>query len=97
MNKIEYAERAAVYREAIDKYGVGAQLTVAIEEMAELAKELCKYNRGADNIDHIAEEIADVTIMLEQLRVIFNCNDAVCEQMDAKIERLRGRLNNDTK
>ena len=33
---------------------------VAIEEMSELTKELCKNGRGQENTNHIAEEIADV-------------------------------------
>lgn len=40
----------------------------------------------------IIEEVADATIMLEQLRLIFGINDEVCEAMDAKIERLRERV-----
>ena len=39
-------------------------------------------------LDKIAEETADVTIMLEQLRLIFGLNDMVCEAMDEKVERL---------
>ena len=92
MNKITYEERKAVYETAICKYGSRAQIDMAFEEMAELQKELCKHARGKDNLEEIAEEIADVTIMLEQLRLIFNVNEKVCEYMDQKILRLRERL-----
>ena len=37
-------------------------------------------------------KIADVTIMLEQLRGIYGLNDAVCDHMDAKILRLQSRV-----
>lgn len=40
----------------------------------------------------IIEEVADATIMLEQLRLIFGINEEVCEAMDAKIERLKERI-----
>lgn len=40
----------------------------------------------------IIEEVADATIMLEQLRLIFGINDEVCEAMDAKIKRLKERV-----
>ena len=50
-------------------------------------------DRMEDAIPSIIEEVADATIMLEQLRLIFGINDEVCEAMDAKIERLKERVN----
>lgn len=92
MNKIPYMERCAVYRKAIAKYGADKQMTVAIEEMSEVIKELCKLQRGIGNRDHLAEEIADATIVLEQMRMLFNLNQAVCDKMDEKIERLQRKV-----
>ena len=92
MNKIGYDERREVYAKAINRYGVDKQMTKAIEEMSELTKELCKLKVGGGSIYNIAEEIADVTIMLEQLRIIFDVNDEVCKQMDNKILRLERRV-----
>ena len=67
-------------------------MIVAIEELSECQKEICKILRGGENFPHLAEEIADATIMLEQLRLIFNINDQVCECMDSKVRRLEKRL-----
>lgn len=92
MNPITYPEREKVYAAALEKWGEGMQCLVAIEQLSELQKEICKRFRGADNIGSIAEEIADVTIMLEQLRFILDINDKVCEEMDYKIKRLQMRL-----
>lgn len=93
MNQIDYDTRLAVYDEAISKFGDRKQVTVAIEEMSELTKELCKWLEGRlEDTDSISQEIADVTIMMEQLRIIFECNDDVCQDMDFKIERLSKRL-----
>lgn len=92
MNKIDYDMRKAVYQDAIATYGAENQEKMVIEEMSELAKEICKHWRGRDNLDAIASEIADVKIMLEQLCLIYNLNDAVCDQMDKKILRLSDRL-----
>lgn len=58
------------YAEAVRAYGKQSQLVMAMEEMSELTKELSKNLRGADNFKALAEEIADVEIMLEQLKVI---------------------------
>ena len=89
--RIPYSERRRVYEAAIDRYGIEPQLRMVIEEMSELTKELCKFFRGKDNLDDIADETADVAIMLEQLQLIFNLHD-VSKHMDAKVERLAGKL-----
>lgn len=91
---ISIKDRYEVYKDAIALYGPRHQLTVAIEEMSELTKEICKNNRGNDNRDHIIEEVADVYVMLEQLEIIFNIEPReVLEVMNAKIERLAKRVN----
>ena len=79
-------------KKAIDTYGNMMQIIVAIEEMAELTKELCKQLRGRDNLQEIAEEIADVNIMMEQQQIIFDCAERVKDYENAKLQRLRGRL-----
>lgn len=92
---ITYAERRDVYLAAIEKYGSDCQIWKAVEEMAELTKELCKVQNsrqvGATR-ESIVDEIADVTIMMEQLRLIFNVNDDVQERIDFKVQRLAGRI-----
>ena len=92
MNKITYDERVQVYTNALIAYGEEMQLTVAVEELSECQKEVCKVLRGYGNMDHLAEEIADATIMLEQLRYFLGLNDLVCEKMDQKIMRLDAKL-----
>ena len=92
MNKINYEDRKKVYQAALNKWGVDLQTMMAVEEMSELTKEICKIKRGKIDLDALADEIADVTIMLEQLREIYGLNDAVCDHMDAKILRLQSRV-----
>lgn len=89
---LSYAARTGVYADAIDHFGIKAQMLMAVEEMSELTKEICKNFRGADNREQIAEEVADVTIMLEQLRIIFGFNDEVKKYMDRKVSRLAEKL-----
>lgn len=79
---------------AIKKYGPEMQKTVAVEEMSELIKEICKDKRGNDNYLPISEEIADVEIMLEQLKLIYNVGPLVEVQKQNKLKRLQERLNN---
>lgn len=92
MNKITYAQREHVYARAFARYGAANQMVVALEEMSEVQKEICKAMRGEANLDHLAEEIADATIMLEQMRLSFGLNDLVCQKMDEKILRLEDKI-----
>lgn len=75
--------------------GKQSQLIVAMEEMAELIKELSKSIRGQKNPVAISEEMADVEIMLEQLKVIFSNHAEVDRVRCAKLERLAIRLADD--
>ena len=93
-NKINITQRQVVYRKAIERFGPPNQMIKAIEEMSELTKVLAKIlvMGGEVSLDEIIEEVADVTIMMEQLRLMYNINDEVCEMMDSKIRRLEGRV-----
>jgi hypothetical protein len=92
MNKIPYEERKVVYAYALIRYGNANQLVVALEELSECQKEICKVMRGDGNLEHLAEEIADATIMLEQVRLMYGLNELVCKKMDEKVKRLEDRL-----
>lgn len=88
MNKIDYEERQAIYERAIARNGSLLQCIVALEELSEAQKEVCKLLREQGSKERLAEEVADATIMLEQLRVIFGINEEVCGYMDEKVQRL---------
>lgn len=81
-----------VLKEAIKRYGKEEQITVAIEELSELTKELCKAKRGIGHQDHIAEEIADVRIVLDELMIIYDNRHRVSNWYNAKLRRLADRI-----
>lgn len=81
-----------IYEQALAHYGGKMQTMVCIEEMSELQKELCKHARGAKNVDAIAEEIADVQIMLTQMMILHNCELKVSEEKRRKLIRLAARI-----
>ena len=66
MNEITYDQRVEVYTDALVTFGERTQMVVALEELSECQKEICKYMRGYGNAEHLAEEIADAAIMLEK-------------------------------
>lgn len=88
--------RRDTYSEAVRAYGKQSQLIMAMEEMAELTKELSKNIRGEKNTSAISEEMADVEIMLEQLKIIFGNRAEVdrvrCEKLDRLVVRLTDEL-----
>ena len=92
MNMIPYSERCKTYTNAMLAFGERNQMIVAIEELSECQKEICKILRGGEDYRHLAEEVADATIVLEQIRLMFNINDCVCDFMDKKIKRLDDRV-----
>lgn len=90
-NEKKEIDEREIYRQALEKWG-WLQKIVAIEEMSELQKELCKNLRGRLGVYAIAEEIADVEIMLEQMKLLFNIENDVNGWKEEKLKRLAKRL-----
>ena len=88
---------AKILEAAITKYGTVPQVIVAIEEQAELIKAICKFLRHtlcnqyeeAAVLASLSEERADVSIMLNQLDLIFGDN---VEKEIEKLERLEKQV-----
>lgn len=81
-----------LYEQAIEAWGEGAQLGMAQEECGELITIISRRFRGRGDDADLAEEIADVEIMCEQLRLIVG-DEQVAEHKAEKLNRLRERLN----
>ena len=77
---------------AIYKYGGERQKKKLFEEMAELTVAICHTDDGKDSFDHIAEEICDLQIMLEQMILLYGIHGEVNRQRRIKIERLNERI-----
>lgn len=73
---------------AVEKWGVDAQLVILIEECSELTKEATKMLRGHGRRENMIEELADVTVMCEQMRIILGLSDDQLEDM-AKAKMIR--------
>lgn len=90
-----YLFRGMVYNKALERYGKETQIVVAVEELSEATKELCKFLRGKGDIDHLAEEVADAFIMLEQVERMYGISDKVTREMERKTLRLAQRVQAD--
>lgn len=82
----------AVFRQALEKFGWEHQLRMLFEEMSELQNALCKEARGRDTPVHIAEEVADVEIMLEQVKLHFGVGGEARRVRGEKVDRLREKV-----
>ena len=83
-----------LYNSLIDKFGSVTQLIVTIEELSELQKAITKLLRNKvtqDNITAMTEEIADVEIMLEQIKQFFKISEEVEYQKGIKLIRTEQR------
>ena len=83
-------EQYELLKKAITCYGAEHQENLCIEECAELIQAINKKHRGLEH--NIIEEIADVEIMLEQLKIINCCRADVEKNKQEKLQRLKERL-----
>lgn len=87
--------REQILQKAVRVYGKISQMLMMIEEMSELTKAISKYHRAVDGesamsaAENILEEMADVQIMLDQMRIMFGSTD---EWERKKLDRLEKRI-----
>ena len=87
--------RERILWDAVRTWGRDAQMLMRVEEMSELTKEICKFYRTTDDksasavAGNIREEMADVQIMLDQMKIMFG---RVEPMVRAKLDRLEKRL-----
>jgi NTP pyrophosphatase (non-canonical NTP hydrolase) len=77
-----------ICNQALSFFGHEAQVRQAQEECAELIVALSHLSRGRETLEEVASEIADVEIMMTQMRVV--CGNNLVETAKAeKLSRLR--------
>ena len=92
------AEKIVIYRECVKQWGMEAQLNMAVEETAELISALQHYRRLRQwghpaTIEDIADEIADVEIMTDQLKFMFDIDSEHLLQIkEKKLNRVKELL-----
>lgn len=82
-----------LYQRCIDKWGIGLQMNMLIEECSELITAVSRIMRGRNKVlNNLIEEIADVELLLGQIKHVYNIEELVLIEKDRKIERLEKRL-----
>lgn len=85
--------RSFIYKKAVSIWGAPAQLDMVVEECAELIQAINKFKREKkDSRDNLLEEIADVEIMIGQLRFILESDKEIEQIKEVKMLKIRERL-----
>lgn len=86
-------DKNKILKKAISIFGEPLQHVIAMEECSELIKEISKGLRGEGNEISMVEEIADVLIMIDQLKLMHHISDKEIEdEIEFKLLRINGRL-----
>lgn len=72
-------------------HGEDIEATVCMEECAELIQAISKMKRGENEINNLVEEMADVYICLEMLKLIYDVTDEQIER-EIKYKEIRNRI-----
>ena len=86
--------RKIIYEQVISRKSTNHQIWVAIEECSELVDSLAKLHRGRCSKEDVITEIADVSVMIDQLYIILG-EEKVEQEKNRKLARLSERLNTD--
>lgn len=84
--------RTAIYNRAIETYGKELQLSILQEEAAEVIHAVSKMRRNGIS-NGLIEELADLEIMIEQVKIVLDCAKEIEKIKDEKIKRLEVRMN----
>lgn len=88
---MEKEERIKLYKRAIDTWGEDAQIKMLFEECGELITAVAQFYRGRVSFGEVMTELADVSIMVEQIATIMNYENYESEK-NYKLNRLKERL-----
>ena len=77
-------------KEIANYYGIDIQTLKLIEELSELIRALCRQD-----YDNIIEELADVEIMLEQVKYLgnYNTEEVKYYKIDRQLKRMKAENN----
>ena len=86
-------KKLKLYEQAILTWGVQPQLDLFDEEIGELLAAVHKSKRNKVTDADVITELADVSIMVEQLSILFGGYEEFVKEKNYKLERLEKRLN----
>lgn len=92
-------EQKKTIERSLEMHGVEYQLLVCFEELSELTKAITKSERYPGDISRVgdvAEELADVSICIETIKMIYGISDEnLKEEVGRKINRLERMMDDE--
>ena len=73
---------------AVQTYGMEHQIRKFHEEMGEVMQAMNRYLNGEDSLEHLAEELADLSVTTEEMVLGFDIVERFNHYKTAKLERL---------
>ena len=89
---MEKTKKINLFERAFNLWGADAQVKMLNEEIGELLAAIGKFDRSRVGVHDVITELADVSIMVEQMASLFGYEEFEKEK-DYKLTRLEERLN----
>jgi len=77
---------------ALQTWGSKIQKLIIFEEIAEFLKTYAKSVRTKNNYDELISEIADMEIVLQQLKILYDAENDVENLVSSKLQKLENKL-----
>ncbi|MBR1526874.1 MAG: hypothetical protein IJ640_09500 [Prevotella sp.] len=84
-------EKLDIYNSALTLFGFSNQRLMLVEECGELLDVIAKIKRNRATIQQVITELADVSIMVEQMAFFYGWDDFKAEK-ERKLMRLQERI-----
>ena len=90
-------EQMLKLQKIMNHYGIENQLKKLMEEARELVEACENVKRDGGDLEGLVDEIADVEVMLWQIKYAFSLFGQVADRKEYKINRQIGRMADDGK
>lgn len=94
-------EKRQICISIIEHYGAEKQSLKSCEELGELIRSISRlvFNHSKENLDNLKEEIADVLIMVEQLKYLYGIIDSdidsiITQKLNRTLKRIKEEVKN---
>lgn len=92
-NPMPMNDQNDILKKSIEFNGMDTERVIIMEELSELIQEVSKHYRNKGNIMHLLEEMADVYICLEELKLMTGIDNYDIEAaMSVKYERIKNDI-----